>query len=72
MKSSTYFKKNGVIYGISRKFDEVQYVRKFTNYQDAQDWLYTEEYDFRIRELVSRTVANKYGYCEENSIGLKF
>ena len=28
----------------------------------AEKWLNTEQYDFRERELISKTTAKKYGY----------
>lgn len=45
------------IYGVSRKFSfgKWEYVTYFfTNQEDAQTWLHTEEYSFRIRELMSK------------------
>lgn len=48
------------IYGVSSKYDfgrwdHVVYV--FENREIAEKWLYTEEYDFRERELMSKTAA---------------
>lgn len=63
MNASTYFKKNGCIYGVSEKFNFGRwegYSVKFTNWEDAQKWLDKEEYDFRERSLVSKTAASKY------------
>lgn len=63
MRPENYFKKNGEIYGISEKynFGEWQgYAVRFTDYKKALEWLETEENDFRIRELVSKTKAKKY------------
>lgn len=59
MSPETYFKKNGKIYGVSSKynFGWSHYVVVFDDFQCAQKWLHTEEYDFRERELMSRTVA---------------
>ena len=53
--------KNGCIYGISYKPGGTlaTYVKKFRDYTDAQEWLGTEEYDFRERELCSKTRAIK-------------
>lgn len=63
MRPEKYFEKNGEIYGISEKkfFGEWEgYAVRFTNYEEALEWLKTEEYDFRIRELVSKTRAKEY------------
>lgn len=63
MKASTYFKKNGYIYGISEKFSFGRYEGysvKFTDLDEANKWLNREEYDFRERSLVSKTAAAKY------------
>lgn len=63
MKVSTYFKKNGFIYGISEKFNFGKwtgYAVRFNSIEKAKEWLQTEEYDFRIRSLVSKTEAKKY------------
>lgn len=60
MKARTYFEKRGCIFGISRKFEFGKwtgYTKKFTNWNEAQEWLNTEEYDFRTRELVSESKA---------------
>lgn len=68
MKPENYFLKNGEIYGISTKYDRSRwsgYAVRFTDLDDAYDWLYTEEYDFRERELVSKTVAKGWGYKED-------
>ena len=58
MKNKTYFEKTGKIYGVSGKFyfgkwECIPYV--FENYDEALEWLHTEEYDFRERELTSKT-----------------
>ncbi len=50
------------IYGVSSKYmngewNHVVYV--FKTEKQAQEWLYTEEYDFRERELMSKTAATK-------------
>ena len=72
MIASKYFEKNGCIYGISEKYNFGRwegYSVKFTNWEDAQEWLNREEYDFRERSLVSKTAAAKYpliGNEEEN------
>ena len=50
------------IYGVSSKFNfgewnHVVYV--FDNKEDAEKWLDTEEYDFREREIMTKTAAIK-------------
>lgn len=50
------------IYGVSSKYDfgtwdHVVYV--FENKNSAEKWLNTEEYDFRERELMTKTAAIK-------------
>ena len=60
-----YFEKNGFIYGDSSKFNFGRWehdVQKFTSWEDAETWLETEEYDFRTRELISKTEAKRRGY----------
>lgn len=50
------------IYGVSSKymFGEWNHsVVKFENHEDASTWLETEEYDFREREIMSKTKAIK-------------
>ena len=62
-----YFEKNGFIYGDSYKYNFGRWehrVQKFDSYEEAEKWLYTEEYDFRTRELISKAEARKYG-CNE-------
>lgn len=64
MLAENYFKKNGYIYGDSAKCNFWGWSHrlwKFTDWDDAQEWLHTEEYDFRERELISRTEAKKRG-----------
>lgn len=59
-----YFEKNGKIYGISTKFDFGRwtgYAKEFNSLEKAYEWLNTEEYDFRERELCSKTEAKKWG-----------
>lgn len=34
--------------------------KKFTNLAEAEKWLETEEYDFRDRELCSKTRASQF------------
>lgn len=50
------------IYGVSSKYafnnwEHVVYV--FETEEAAQEWLHTEEYDFREREVMSKTAAIK-------------
>ena len=55
-----YFEKNGFVYGVSSKFNFGRWnhsVVKFTNYEEAEKWLETEQYDFKERELCSKTRA---------------
>ena len=50
------------IYGVSSKFNFGKWnhtVYVFNNRESAEEWLYTEEYDFRERELMSKTSAIK-------------
>ena len=68
MKANNYFKKYGVIYGVSEKFNFGRltgYARKFDNMEEAEKWLNTEECDFRTRSLVSKTYAKRYGLRED-------
>ena len=65
MKVETYFKKNGFVYGVSEKFEFGKwhgYARKFDSLEDANKWLETEEYDFRVRSLTSKTYVKKNKY----------
>lgn len=65
--AENYFNKNGFIFGDSAKFEFGRWthqITKFTDYAEAIKWLHTEEYDFRERELISKTAAVKYGYRE--------
>lgn len=48
------------IFGIDKNsFGQVQYVKAFSDKEAAKKWLHTEEYDFRDRELMSKTAAIK-------------
>ena len=50
------------IYGVSSKFDFDSWdheVYVFGNKEDAEKWLHAEEYDFRERELMTKTAAIK-------------
>lgn len=64
MKVETYFKKNGVVYGVSEKYNYGWhgYAKKFDNLEDAYKWLNTEEADFRVRSLTSKTYVKKNKY----------
>lgn len=68
MKVENYFKKNGYIYGVSEKFSFCRltgYAKKFDSMEKANEWLVTEEGDFRTRSLVSKTYAKRYGLRED-------
>ena len=68
MKVETYFKKKGSIYGVSEKFNFGRltgYSRKFDSMEKANEWLATEEGDFRTRSLVSKSYAKRYGLRED-------
>lgn len=63
MKAKNYCKKNGFIYGVSSKFEFGRWnycFYKFTEYESALKWLDTEEYNFRERELMSKSKFVKY------------
>ena len=65
MRPATYFTKTGFIYGISEKYSFGRwngYAIRFTSLEDAEEWLHTEEYDFRERRLCSMTEVKKSGY----------
>lgn len=60
-----YFEKYGYIYGDSYKFlfgFWSHKIWKFTNFEEAEKWLATEESDFRVREFITRTEVKKLGY----------
>ena len=59
MRAKTYFKKHGKIYGVSSRYEFGWHhsVRIFNDFEKAIKWLHTEQYDFRERELMSRTAA---------------
>ena len=64
-KKRKYFEKNGFIFGDSAKFSFGRWqhdITKFTSFEEAEKWLHTEQYDFKERELISKTTAKKYGY----------
>lgn len=54
-----YFDENGVIYGVSSKYNCGWWHRLyiFDDWDEAIDWLHAEEYDFRERELLTREEA---------------
>lgn len=58
-KLKEYIRNTGSVFGISSKFAYgwSHVVYEFDNYDDAVQWLHTEEYDFRERELCSREDA---------------
>ena len=63
MKAETYFKKYGFIYGVSEKFAFGRwygYVKKFDSMEEAEQWLNTEEADFRLRTLCSKSYVRRY------------
>lgn len=48
------------IYGVSSKYDFGAWdhdVYVFDTKEEAEEWLYTEEYDFREREIMTKTAA---------------
>lgn len=48
------------IYGVSSRYSFGMWnhrVYKFNDKATAEKWLHTEEYDFRVRELMSKTAA---------------
>ena len=50
------------IYGVSRRFEFGMWnhrVYKFSDKETAEKWLNTEEADFRMRELMTKTEATK-------------
>ena len=71
MKAENYFKRNGIIYGISEKYEFDKwtgYSVEFTSMEEALKWLSTEEYDFRQRSLVSKTRAKEYPRVDLNEL----
>ena len=53
---------NRQIYGVSSKYDFGTWnhvVYHFNDMETAEKWLHTEEYDFREREIMSKTAAIK-------------
>lgn len=67
MKVQTYFNKYGKIYGVSYKwnFGRIEgYALEFTDLRKAFEWFNREEYDFRVRELCSKTMAKNITHSE--------
>lgn len=65
MKAKTYFDKNGFIFGDSYKYSFgrwIHNVEKFTDWEKANKWLHTEQYDFRTRKLITKTESKRLGY----------
>lgn len=54
-----YYSAFGEVFGISSKDLNPVYVKRFTDMDEAEKWLNTEEYDFRARELLSEKEALK-------------
>lgn len=57
-----YFEKNGFVYGVSSKYDFGKWnhsINCFENLESALEWLHTEEYDFRERELMTESAAKR-------------
>lgn len=62
MDYEKYFKKNGFIYGVSEKYGFGKwtcYYRKFTNLDEAENWVNATTYDFSERILCSKTRASE-------------
>ena len=62
MDYEKYFKKNGFIYGVSAKYGFGKwtcYSRKFTNLDEAENWVNADTYDFSERTLCSKTRASE-------------
>lgn len=54
--------KNKKIYGVSSKCEYGRwnhYVVVFDDQTQAEEWLHTEEYDFRTRELMTKAKAER-------------
>lgn len=66
MDKLKYFNKNKMVFGVSYKgnydFFNTQIV-KFNSWASAIEWLNTEEYDFKSRELISKTRAKNINNC---------
>lgn len=66
-RAQKYFAKNGFIFGDSYKYEFgwKHWITKFTDWDEAIEWFNTEQYDFRTREFISKTEAQKLGYRED-------
>lgn len=77
MKYTNYFKKTGKVYGVSSKFDFGKWNHigyEFDDIENAEKWLNTEESNFRERELMSKTAAEKlcgkgYKFIDSREMG---
>lgn len=68
MTVQQYFNRYGKIYGASYKYSFGRwtgYIKEFTNLEQAQEWLNTEEQDFRQRELGS---LSRCAYLVSNAV----
>ena len=57
-----FFEKNGYIYGVSSKYEFKEWhhkLYKFTSLEKAEEWLHTEQFDFRERELCDKKRAEE-------------
>lgn len=65
MKFETMIKKNGVIYGVSSRYDFGRWIENFFCFrteEDAFKWLHTETYCSADRELMSKNkLIKSYG-----------
>lgn len=71
MKAEKYFEKNGVIFGVSEKFEFGKwtgYSVEFTSMEEALKWLSTDENSFSQRSLVSKTRAKEYPRVDVNKL----
>ena len=62
MTARKYYEKTGKIYGVSSKYNFGTWdhqLHVFDDFDKATEWLNTEEYDFRERELMSKSAAQK-------------
>lgn len=64
MKPINYFSKYGKIYGVSHGQNNTPLrpysLEVFTKYDEAISWLLTESGSFEVRELMSKSKAEKY------------
>lgn len=78
MRPKTYFKKYGKIYGISRNNFEIVHFKKFTDYEEAEKWLFAKEEseEYRERQLVSKwaigQMADWYGIRKASNCEIEF